>query len=227
MSIINDNLHAYGTHPLIYLVNKALKGKPAKDNDNETNNPKDIADKDLPIKKDNGTKDIKKVSVEVAEKLRKHSMQDVESKAKLSVELAAQQQFKGLIPDPLREALLKNMKEAGVADDVADAIVHNAYLDGFEETHKVLRKEAFETFMAKDINDFVEVSKFVKAYQVDDLASVKNAEVDTKVASDDASEGSREKTASTVPLRGSKVSDVNKDSYKKFWQTVDRERRGF
>ena len=168
---------------------------------------------------DKGTAGEKKVSFEVAERIRKHSMEDVASKARCAVELAATQQLKGLIDDPLKTALLNTMKEAGINEDLAKDIIHNAYIDGYEGSHKAIMEEAFETFMNKDIDDFVKVAKFVKDYKIADNNSVENVTPEEPE--------SREKSASTVPIRGTKVSTDRREDYKKYWNDVERDRRGF
>ena len=213
-----DNINAETARNQISTADKEIKGQPAKDKGYKTVNPPDAL-ADLSYKEDKGTAGKKKVSFEVAERIRKHSMEDVSSKARCAVELAAQQQLKGLIEDPLKAALLTNMKEAGINEDLAKIIVHNAYIDGYEGSHKAIMEEAFETFMNKDIDDFVKVAKFVKEYKVADNNSVEN------VTSDESD--SREKSASTVPIRGTKVSTDRRDDYKNYWKDVDRDRRGF
>jgi hypothetical protein len=213
-----DNINAETAKNQISTADKEIKGQPAKDKGYETINPSE-AQADLSYKTDKGTAGQKKVSVEVAERIRKHSMEDVASKARCAVELAAQQQLKGLIDDPLKVAFLNNMKEAGINEDLAKIIVHNAYIDGYEGSHKAIMEEAFETFMNKDIDDFVKVAKFVKDYKVADNNSVEN------VTSEEPE--SREKSASTVPIRGSKVTSDRREDYKKYWNDVERDRRGF
>jgi hypothetical protein len=98
-------------------------------------------------------------------KIRK-SVSAAVDKARLSVELAARQQLKGLIENPLKTAFVKNMEEFGVEKSAAEAIAHNAFLDGFEESQKAVIKEAFETFMEKSFDDFVKVAEFTKNYSV-------------------------------------------------------------
>jgi len=212
-----DNINAETARNQISTADREIKGQPAKDKGYETINPSQ-AQADLSYKEDKGTAGKKKVSFEVAERIRKHSMEDVSSKARCAVELAAQQQLKGLIEDPLKSALLNNMKEAGINEDLAKIIVHNAYIDGYEGSHKAIMEEAFETFMNKDIDDFVKVAKFVKEYKVADNNSVENVSNESD---------SREKSASTAPIRGTKVSTDRRDDYKNYWLDVDRDRRGF
>ena len=106
----------------------------------------------------------KSASVEEV-KIRK-SVSAAVDKARLSVELAARQQLKGLIENPLKTAFIKNMADYGLEKSAAEAIAHNAFLDGFEESQKAVIKEAFETFMEKSFDDFVKVAEFTKNYSV-------------------------------------------------------------
>jgi len=161
-----------------------------------------------------------KVSVEVAEKIRQSSVENERAKAKLSVELACQQQLKGLIDNPLRVAMVKNMIEAGIAEASAEAIAFNSFLDGYEESQKLVMKEAFEEFMTKDIDEFIKIAKVTKEHRVKEgsQASVENVE-----------EGTRNKTASldSAPLRGSQPNKGRKEDYSKYWTDVARERRNW
>lgn len=215
-----DNINAENAKQMYSTVNSEIKGQPVRDKCDTTINS-ELGQADLSYVKDNGTKGQKRVSIEVAEKLRKQSMEDIQNKARCAVELAAQQQLKGLVEDPLKQALVDNMKEAGIDEETAINVVYNSYIDGFQGSHQAVIKEAFDTFMDKNIDDFVKVAKFVKDYEVNDMDSVEN----TKQAEETEEPGEREKTAS-VPLRGSKVGD-RRDDYKDYWKDVERERRGF
>jgi len=159
-----------------------------------------------------------KISIEAAERIKQHSIENAVSKAKLAVELASRQQLKGLIENPLKIAFVKNMVEAGIDNEVAEAITHNAFLDGYQAAQQLIIKEAFEIFMEKDLKDFVKVAEFTEAYM-------------TKEGSQAPAEGdnnSQVKTASVVeteaPLRGTQVSKDRKEEFKTYWSTVANER---
>ena len=192
---------------------KDIGSEPASDKDGPTINAKGISQKDLPYKTE-GTATTEK-SIPIKSKAGSDALQNVFDKARLSVELASQQQLRGLIDNPLKEAMVKNMVEVGINEDTAKDIAHNAFLDGYEATQKIIIKEAFETFMAKPYDDFVKVAKFTKDYvgREDVLASV-------------ADEETRTKQASVAPLRGSSV-EGSGDGYKRYWSDVQRNRRGF
>jgi len=213
-----DNINAETAAKTISTVNSEIKGQPVTDKDFETLNHGDIGQKDLAYKTEGKSTPEKKVSVEVAERIRQHSVQNAVDQARLSVELAARQQLKGMIDDPLREALRRNMAEAEIDPELAEAIIHNAYIDGYEESHKAVMKEAFDTFMTKDIDEFTKIAKFVDEYQVKTAAvsSVENTE-----------EIFRDKEASTedAPLRGFAADkDARKEAYKRYWQEQAKKR---
>lgn len=157
-----------------------------------------------------------KVSVEAAERIKQHSVDNAISKARLSVELAARQQLKGLLENPLKQACVKNMVEAGIPEETADAITHNAFIDGYEDMQKYIIKEAFDTFMNEDIKDFIKVAEFTDSYKVKESS-------EAPVEGD----GTQVKTASAAaPLRGTQVKNDRKAEFKKFWETVSYQRKG-
>ena len=219
-----DNTNAENASQQISAINSEITGQPVTDKDNPTINS-ELGQKDLPYKQEGKSTTGKnippatssKISMETAEKTRVHSIKNAVDKAKLSVELAAQQQLKGLLDNPLKRAFVENMKVAGIPEDTAEAIAHNAFVDGYEANQQVIMKEAFETFMSKPIDDFVKVAKFTKEHNYKEASTL-------EVTEDD----SREKTGSVnPPLRGAQVSDAKKDTFTKYWEQVGRERRGF
>jgi hypothetical protein len=217
-----DNINAQNAKDQASTINSEIKGQPAKDKLNPTIHPDKL---DTKLKAQKG-----KVSVEVAEKIRQHSIQNAVDKAKLSVELAAQQQLKGLIENPLRKSVVAAFIEYGVDAKVAEDITYNAFIDGYEESQKLIMKEAFGTFMEKDIEDFIKVAQFVKDFRDDKTSSDPVEDDKTKSASDEPeTQGSREKTASVQgsPLRGTQVDKDRKEDYRKYWEHVSRERRGY
>ena len=215
-----DNINAETAGKQISTVDKEIKGQPVTDKDMENINHGDIGQKDLSYsqgKSDPGKTTEKKVSIEVAERIRKHSIQNAIDKARLSVELASRQQLKGMIDDPLRVSLSKNIVEAGIDPETAEAIIHNAYIDAYEESHKSIMKEAFDTFMEKDFDEFTKIAKFVDDYKVKqaEISSVENTE-----------ESFRDKEASdNAPLRGfSADKDSRKEMYREYWTHVSNNR---
>lgn len=219
-----DNTNAENASQQISAINSEITGQPVTDKDNPTINS-ELGQKDLPYKQEGKSTTGKnippatssKISMETAEKTRAHSIKNAVDKAKLSVELAAQQQLKGLLDNPLKRAFVENMKVAGIPEDTAEAIAHNAFVDGYEANQQVIMKEAFETFMSKPIDDFVKVAKFTKEHNYKEASALEITEDD-----------SREKTGSVnPPLRGAQVSDAKKDTFTKYWEQVGRERRGF
>jgi len=212
-----DNINAETAKKQISTTDSEIKGQPAKDKEQENMNHGDLGQADLAYKTKGKNVSGKKVSIETAEKVRKHSVQNASDKAKLSVELAARQQLKGLISDPLKEALVKNLTEAGVEAETADAIIHNAYVDAYEESHKILIKEAFEIFMNKEFDEFVKIAKFVDSYEVK-TASTPVKEEDT--------ENFKEKEASTsAPLRGFSSESHKGEVFKGYWKDVQAQQR--
>ena len=218
-----DNINETTAKQQASTANSEIKKQPVQDKDVETINP-EIGQKDLPYKQEGqNTKDTKqsmpsrKMSSEEIEKIYKDAEEEASAKAKLSVELASQQMLKGLIENPLKEAIVKNMVEAGVDEEAAGDIAHNAYIDGYEKSQKVIMKEAFDTFMKKSYDDFVKVADFTDKYIMKEASELEPVEAE-----------GREKVASEgAPLRGSKVDNNRGTDYKKYWEQVRRERRGF
>ena len=214
-----DNTNAETASKTISTVDSEIKKQPAKDKNNENLNHGDLGQVDLPVKTDKGgaksmeTKQTK-VSIEVAERLRKHSVENTIDKSRLAVQLSAQQQLKGLIADPLKEALVKGMTEFGVTAEIADAIVHNAYVDAYEASHTAMIDEAFGSLMEKDFDEFVKVAEFVKDY------TVKTASADSTTE-----ETFKDKTASadSFGLNGFKDDKSSKAEFKGYWENYSKE----
>ena len=214
-----DNTNAETAAKTISTVDSEIKKQPATDKDNENLNHGELGQKDLPLKTDKGgakSMDTKqtKVSIEVAERLRKHSVENTVDKARLAVQLSAQQQLKGLIADPLKEALVKGMVESGATAELANAIVHNAYVDAFETSHVAMIDEAFGSLMEKDFDEFVKVAEFVKDY------SVKTASAESTTE-----ETFKDKTASadSFGLNGFKDDKSGKADFKGYWSNVAKD----
>ena len=226
-----DNINAENAGQMISTIDSEIKGQPATDKDNPTINS-ELGQKDLPYKEEGKPTPDKKVapavtskmssdvvSTEVAEKARAHSIKNAVDKSKLSVELASQQQLKGLIDNPLKAAFIKNMTDAGINKEAAEAIAHNSFVDGYEESQKLVMKEAFDTFMGKPFDDFVKVASFTKEYIVKEGTELSPVEGEPKM--------DKKASVTTPPLRGSQVTDGRQDNYKGYWTDVKRQRRGF
>lgn len=211
-----DNINAESAKQQASTANSEIKSQPVTDKDNSRINS-EMGQKDLPYKTEGQSTPDKKVTMKGAS-ADVDEVKNAYDKSRLSVELASLQQLKGLLPNPLKEAFVKNMIEAGISKQAAFDIAENAFIDGYEAAQKIIMKEAFTTFVTKEFDDFVKVSEFTENYKVKEasvLASVEDAE------------NGREKTASeNPPLRGSKVGDHNEE-YKNYWQQVKRDRRGF
>lgn len=194
-------------------INSEIKGQPKKDKENARIAPKDILDGDAKPSYESGA--TKKIDVKTAEKLRQHSVQNAVAKAKLAVELASQQQLKGLIANPMHTAMVKNMVEAGVTKEAAEVIAYNTMIDGYEPMQKEVTKEAFDTFMNHTLDEFVKVAKYTNDFIVKEAGFTEETTI-TKTAS--AVEGS-------VALK-TPASDSNRKAvYSAYWSDVAAERR--
>jgi hypothetical protein len=231
-----DNINAETASSQASTINKEISG--GKHAEKESIAPKGISTENPTVStgSPNNSKPVKgtspkkaevvedgsaKISIEAAEKIKQHSIENAVSKAKLAVELASRQQLKGLIENPLKTAFVKNMVEAGIDNEVAEAISHNAFLDGYQAAQQLIIKEAFETFMEKDLKDFVKVAEFTESYKTKEGSQAPAEEGDNN---------SQVKTASVVeteaPLRGTQVSKDRKEEFKTYWSTVANERFG-
>ena len=190
-------------------INSEIKGEPAKDKKNQRIAPTDILDGGLKADYQSGAS--KTVDIKTAEKIRQHSVTNAVAKSKLAVELASQQQLKGLLDNPLKIAMVKNMVEAGINKEAAEVIAHNSFVDGYETSQTLVMKEAFDTFMKQTLDEFVKVAKYTQDYTVKEAS----AELGTE---------STVKTASVAPLRAAS-SDNKSGAYSKYWTQVASDRR--
>lgn len=203
-----DNINEQNAGQQASTVNSEIKGQPKKDKANPTINA-EIGQADLPFKTEGKSTQGSKVSAEVAN-LVKNSVADAVSKAKLSVELAAQQQLKGLIANPLKTAMVDNLVELGIEKEAASAVVHNAFVDAYEKSQREVMKEAFEEFMGKSKEEFVRIAKFVKDYQVKEASEEVTAET-----------AERDKSASAdVPFKASPVNKDKTSGSTAYWKAV-------
>lgn len=138
-----------------------------------------------------------------------HEVKEATSKARLAIDLAGRQQLKGLITNPLKEALVKELGVAGMDPETAEAIVHNAMVDGYEDTIKLITAEAFDTFMNYSFDEFEKVKKFTDEHNPAHTASVTEpVEVKNEV-----------KTAS-VTLKPAETSATVEGEFGAFWRNT-------
>lgn len=150
------------------------------------------------------------ISIKQAMRLKRNAVDEAIAKAKLSIELASMQQLKGLIENPLKDALVSHIVQAGASEELAKAIVHNAFIEGYEKSQRKVMAEAFDTFMKKSIEDFTKVAEFTQKF---------SGELETTVKSADELEQKEARYASeSAPLRGSQVSVNPSNTYRNFWR---------
>jgi len=78
-------------------------------------------------------------------------------------DLAAEKQFKGLIENPLREALIDNLVKAGFDDAKAVEIVDRSFFQASERNFDVLKDEA-QRMATIDSSEFVKEAKVVRDF---------------------------------------------------------------
>ncbi|GEM_PF-6347315 len=145
-------------------------------------------------------------------------VEEAVAKIKLAMEVASVQQLKDLISNPLKEAMVKNMVEAGIVKEAAEAIAHNSFLDGYQKAQEEVISEAFNHLAKQNIDEFIKVASFTKKYSGEFNASVKEAE-ETKPQVKTASE------KGSVALRGSQVTKQSDTTYRDFWRNAYAEQR--
>lgn len=147
---------------------------------------------------------------------RKKSVDEALAKARMAMETASVQQLKGLLESPLKESIVKELVVAGMDPNTATAIVHNAFVENYEPSQRIVINEAFDTLAKQGLDEFAKVSQFTKTYAGEFSASVED--------------GNQVKTAqdkSSVNLRGSRVDNSNNGfDYLDFWCTTYAEQRG-
>lgn len=158
---------------------------------------------------------------------RKASVEAV-AKTRVAMEIASMQQLKGVpgMENPLREELVAKFAEVGVDRNVAAAIVHNAYLDKYEDSQKVVIAAAFDVLANQSDDELVKVASFTKEFRT---ASA-NEETPEEGASDINQVTATNESGKTVTanLRGSQVSSIKDSSqvYKDFWRRSYAESKG-
>jgi len=221
-----DNTNAQTAKDQSKTIDKEVSGgkKPGAEDRGESISPSELHQQ-VPAQKGQEGKSVKKgqISIEAAERIKQQSIENEKSKARLSVELAARQQLKGLLDNPLKEAIVNNMIEAGASKEAAEAIAFNSMIDGYEASQKIIIKEAFETFMEKDINDFIKTAEYTEQFVPT------REKTSTEAPANEGDTSSREKVASvqTPPLRGTQTSKDRKEDYRRYWEDVSIERRGY
>ena len=158
----------------------------------------------------------KKISMAEVSKLRQSDIKNTFDKAKLSFELASQQQFKGLLTSPLKTAFVAEMVNAGIEKTAAEDIAHNAFIEGFEKNQQVVLAE-LNTFMNKDINEFVKVARYTQEFKAKEAGETLVDET-VKVAE------SEEEITKTASLRPSPVGS-EENQFKSYWENAAAKNR--
>jgi len=136
-----------------------------------------------------------------------------------------------LIDNPLKTALVEEMcSTLGISEDVADAVVHNAYIKGYEAAQTNVIKEAFDFLYHQDIDKFSDILKFVRAYDgsQDTSKFAQNRENFMKKDASERGVGTPRtdvKTAS-APLRSTPTEsskDETRKVYADFWRAYQME----
>ncbi len=153
-------------------------------------------------------------------KIRQSDIKNTVDKARLSFELAAQQQFKGLLACPLKEAMVNEMVNAGIEKQAAEDIAHNAFIDGYEKNQSIILAE-LNTFMKKDINDFIKVARYTQEFKTKEAGVSVVEDADVKK---EASQSQEDETTKTASLRPSQVGNVE-DQFTSYWQDVASKNR--
>ena len=161
---------------------------------------------------DNG----KKVSMAEVSKLRQRDIKNTFDKSKLSFELASQQQFKGLLSSPLKIAFVNEMVNAGIEKEAAEDIAHNAFIEGFEKNQQVVLAE-LNTFMNKDINEFVKVARYTQEFKAKEAGET----LVDEIAKEAASEEDLTKTASLRPS----PTGSDENQFKAYWENASAKNR--
>jgi hypothetical protein len=133
---------------------KTLKGSPIAENKEGAKNP----------------------SPKFVGKIKKEAFDNGSAKFKLATEMSAQQVLKGMLDNPLKVAMVKNMVEAGLDEKTAEAIAFNSFVDGFQETQELIMKEA-SSFVTKDFDEFRKIAEATIKSPVLEPADVVKASV--------------------------------------------------
>lgn len=163
-----------------------------------------------------------------ADALARKASVEATAKTRVAMEIASMQQLKGVpgMENPLKEELVARFAEAGIDKHVAAAIVHNAYLDKYEDSQKVVIAAAFDVLANQSDDELVKVASFTKEFRT---ASA-NEETPEEGASDINQVTANNESGKTVTanLRGSQVSSIKDSSqvYKDFWRRSYAESKG-
>jgi len=169
------------------------------------------------------SKDYNKAASENNAFARKAAVQAV-SKARIAMELAGTQQLKGLLANPLRDELVSKFAELGIDKSVSSAIIHNAFIDKFEDSQRVVIAEAFDVLANKEDSEFVKIASFTTDFKEEDLDETVS-EDDNSIISKEANVDNGEGSVKTASLRGSQVNGDNSQQYTHFWRAAYEEGR--
>ena len=112
-------------------------------------------------------------------KVKKEAFDNGSAKHRLAVEMAAQQQLKGLLDNPLKTAMIKNMVDAGLDVKTAEAVAFNSFVDGFQASQELILKEA-SSFVKKDFNEFKKIASVTIKSPVIETSEAVTASEETK-----------------------------------------------
>ena len=108
------------------------------------------------------------------------------------------------------------MVNAGIEKTAAEDIAHNAFIEGFEKNQQVVLAE-LNTFMNKDINEFVKVARYTQEFKAKE-ASETLVDETVKVAE------SEEEITKTASLRPSPVGS-EENQFKSYWENAAAKNR--
>ena len=101
-------------------------------------------------------------STKEIERVKKSTYDITVAKAKIAFEVAGMQQLKGLMDNPLKDAIVSQAKKAGLSDETAYAVAHNAFIDGYQKSMELVASEALGTLIKKSDVEFKEISEATK-----------------------------------------------------------------
>ena len=107
-------------------------------------------------------KDYRKLTSKAIEQ----AVRDHDLKVRRAIDLAAEQQFKGLIGDPLKESIKTELEEAGMEKEIVDKVVDKAYFDSAEASFQGILHQALDTIINFDDTSFLKLARAVRNTKV-------------------------------------------------------------
>ena len=108
---------------------------------------------------------------QIGKKSAKRIAENAAAKSRFAVELASQQQLKDMLPNPLKETLISEFVKVGFNKEVVDAVIHNAFVDSYEQAQQIVIKEAFENFISEPMERIAMINKLTKTHNPEGLNS--------------------------------------------------------